>query len=156
MMLACPGLRVLATSRQPIGILGEIQYRLPSFGSPEVHQTLEEIRKYEAVRLFEARAQLAQPDFGLSMENAASVAQICSRLDGIPLAIEAELELPDERSGSGRRQGRRLGNRRSAQGFRDGTRRQPGLRRRGRGRRRWGRFLSPHFPGRADTNKNCE
>jgi predicted ATPase len=84
----CPQLKVLATSRQPLGILGEIQYRLPSLELPAGQQTLEEIGKFEAVRLFEERAQLAQPDFQLTLENAVSVAQICSRLDGIPLAIE--------------------------------------------------------------------
>jgi predicted ATPase/transcriptional regulator with XRE-family HTH domain len=84
----CPQLKILATSRQPLGILGEIQYRLPSLGLPDSEQTLEKFRDYESVRLFEERAQLAQPDFKLTMENASSVAQICSRLDGIPLAIE--------------------------------------------------------------------
>lgn len=84
----CPQLKILATSRQPLGILGEIQYRLPSLGLPNIEQTLEKFRDYESVRLFEERAQLAQPDFKLTMDNASSVAQICSRLDGIPLAIE--------------------------------------------------------------------
>ncbi|RPJ43466.1 MAG: hypothetical protein EHM21_11490, partial [Chloroflexi bacterium] len=83
----CPQLKILATSRQALGILGEIQYRLPSLGLPGVQQTFEEIRNYESVRLFAERAQLAQPDFKLTAENAASVAQICARLDVIPLAI---------------------------------------------------------------------
>ncbi|HEU4772844.1 MAG TPA: helix-turn-helix domain-containing protein, partial [Candidatus Udaeobacter sp.] len=84
----CPRLKILATSREALGILGEIQYHLPSLGLPDIQQTLEQFRDYESVRLFEERAQLAQPDFKLTMENAASVAQICSRLDGMPLAIE--------------------------------------------------------------------
>ncbi len=63
-------------------------YRLPSLGFPDAEQTLEKFRDYESVRLFEERARLAQPDFKLTAENAASVVQICSRLDGIPLAIE--------------------------------------------------------------------
>ena len=84
----CPRLKILATSRQALGILGEIQYRLPSLELPDTHQTLKRLKDYESMRLFEERAQLAQLDFQLTEENAASVAQICSRLDGIPLAIE--------------------------------------------------------------------
>ena len=84
----CPQLKILATSRQPLGIPGEIQYRLPSLGLPDGRQKLEDIRDYESVRLFQERAQLALPDFKLTMENASDVARICSHLDGIPLAIE--------------------------------------------------------------------
>ena len=84
----CPQLKILATSREALGILGEIVYHMPSLGLPDIQQTLETFREYESVRLFEERARLAQPDFKLTMENASSVAQICSRLDGIPLAIE--------------------------------------------------------------------
>jgi predicted ATPase len=84
----CPHLRILATSREPLSILGEVVYPMPSLGLPDIQQTLETFREYESVRLFEQRAQLAQPEFKLTMENASSVAQICSRLDGIPLAIE--------------------------------------------------------------------
>ena len=84
----CPQLKILATSREALGILGEIVYHMPSLGLPNIQQTLEKFREYESVRLFEERAQLAQSDFKLTMENASSVAQICSRLDGIPMAIE--------------------------------------------------------------------
>jgi predicted ATPase len=84
----CPRLKILATSREALGILGEIVYHMPSLGLPDIQQTLETFRDYESVRLFEERAHLAQPDFKLTMENASSIAQICSRLDGIPLAIE--------------------------------------------------------------------
>ena len=84
----CPQLKVLTTSREALGILGEIVYPMPSLGLPDIQQTLETFRTYESVRLFEERARLAQPDFKLTLENASSVAQICSRLDGIPLAIE--------------------------------------------------------------------
>jgi predicted ATPase/transcriptional regulator with XRE-family HTH domain len=84
----CPQLKILATSREALGILGEIVYHMPSLRVPNMQQTLEHFREYESVRLFEERAQLAQPDFQLTMENASSIAQICSRLDGIPLAIE--------------------------------------------------------------------
>ncbi|HEX9838221.1 MAG TPA: helix-turn-helix domain-containing protein [Anaerolineales bacterium] len=84
----CLHLKILATSREAFGILGEIVYHMPSLRLPDIQQTLETFREYESVRLFEERSQLAQPDFKLTMENASSVAQICSRLDGIPLAIE--------------------------------------------------------------------
>ena len=84
----CPNLKILATSREALGILGEIVYHMPSLRLPDIQQTLEHFREYESVRLFEERAQLAQSDFKLTMENASSVVQICSRLDGIPLAIE--------------------------------------------------------------------
>lgn len=84
----CPQVKILATSREALGILGEIRYRLPSLGLPDIQQTLERFRAYESVRLFEERARLAQPDFTLTLENAAAITQICSRLDGIPLAIE--------------------------------------------------------------------
>jgi predicted ATPase len=84
----CPHLKILATSREALGILGEIVYPMPSLGLPDIQQTLERFREYESVRLFEERARLAQPDFKLTMENVSSVAQICSRVDGIPLAIE--------------------------------------------------------------------
>lgn len=84
----CPHLKILATSRESLGILGEIIYHMPSLRLPDIQQTLDHFRDYESVRLFEERARLAQPDFKLTMENASSIAQICSRLDGIPLAIE--------------------------------------------------------------------
>ena len=84
----CSQLNILATSRQPLGVLGEMQYRLPSLGLPDSQLTIENIRGSDSVRLFEERAQLTQPDFILARENATFVTQICSLLDGIPLAIE--------------------------------------------------------------------
>jgi predicted ATPase/DNA-binding XRE family transcriptional regulator len=85
-----PGLKILASSREPISVVGEALYRVPSLGLPVLQQlpTLDHLREFEAIRLFEERAQLAQFDFSVTLENAASVAQICQRLDGIPLAIE--------------------------------------------------------------------
>jgi transcriptional regulator with XRE-family HTH domain len=70
----CPHLKILATSREALGILGEIVYHMPSLALPDIEQTLETFREYESVRLFEERARLAQPDFKLKMENASSVA----------------------------------------------------------------------------------
>jgi predicted ATPase/DNA-binding XRE family transcriptional regulator len=84
----CPNLKILATSREPLGIAGEAIYRVPSLGLPHHEQGLGEIQEFEAVRLFEDRAQLVQTDFSVTQENALFIAQICSRLDGIPLAIE--------------------------------------------------------------------
>jgi non-specific serine/threonine protein kinase len=83
-----PSLTILATSREALGILGEATYHVPSLQLPDLQQLLERFRDYESVRLFEERAQLAQMDFCLTIENGASVAKICNRLDGIPLAIE--------------------------------------------------------------------
>jgi predicted ATPase len=84
----CPNLKILVTSREALGILGEVTFRVPSLQLPNVHESTEKIKGYESMRLFEERAQLALADFILTKENASSVAQICSRLDGIPLAIE--------------------------------------------------------------------
>jgi non-specific serine/threonine protein kinase len=84
----CPNLKILATSREALGITGEAVYPVPSLALPDFQQLLENFRSYESVRLFEERAQLAQMDFSLTLENASSIAQICHRLDGIPLAIE--------------------------------------------------------------------
>ncbi|HEX9389004.1 MAG TPA: helix-turn-helix domain-containing protein, partial [Anaerolineales bacterium] len=88
LLQSCPLLKILATSREPLGILGEAVYRVPSLGLPDFQQLLDTFRDFESVELFEERAQLAQFDFSLTLENASSVAQICHRLDGIPLAIE--------------------------------------------------------------------
>jgi predicted ATPase/DNA-binding SARP family transcriptional activator len=84
----CPDLKILVTSREALNLTGEAIYRVPSLGLPKVTQIFDTIRSYESMQLFEARAQLVQFDFSLTPENAASVAQICQRLDGIPLAIE--------------------------------------------------------------------
>jgi non-specific serine/threonine protein kinase len=84
----CPKLKILATSRESLNITGEAIYRVPSLGLPDLQQILDAFRNYESIQLFEERAQLVQFDFSLTLENAASVAQICRQLDGIPLAIE--------------------------------------------------------------------
>ncbi len=84
----CPRLKIIATSREALGIMGEVTYRVPSFQLLDGQPAIEKIREYESIRLFEERGQLVQPDFKLTLENVASVVQICNRLDGIPLAIE--------------------------------------------------------------------
>jgi predicted ATPase/DNA-binding XRE family transcriptional regulator len=84
----CPELKFLATSREALGILGEAVYHVPSLEVPDIEQLFEKFRDYESVHLFEERAQLVQMNYSLTIDNAPSVAKICSQLDGIPLAIE--------------------------------------------------------------------
>ena len=84
------GLRVLATSREPLGIAGESLYPVPSMSVPDAGPggTAGSEDESEAVRLFVERARAVQPAFLLNDRNGAAVIQICQRLDGIPLAIE--------------------------------------------------------------------
>jgi len=90
LLRACPRLQILATSRQSLGVAGEAIWRVPSLPLPEAAATMgtDEIAASDAVRLFVDRARAAMPAFQLDDRNAASVAEICRRLDGIPLAIE--------------------------------------------------------------------
>lgn len=90
LLKSCPNLKILATSREALCIIGEALYQVPSLTIPDIQQIppLEKLNDYESIRLFDERAQLVQMDFALTKENASSVTQICSRLDGIPLAIE--------------------------------------------------------------------
>jgi non-specific serine/threonine protein kinase len=89
---ACRNARVLATSRMPLGVPGEIVWRVPPLRIPATAtgapRKRSEVGAYESVRLFVERASTAMPQFALTDENAEPIAQICSRLDGIPLAIE--------------------------------------------------------------------
>ena len=84
----CSQLKILATSRETMGVAGEVVYRVPSLQLSELGPQLDTFRDSEAVTLFEERAQLVQFGFSLTAENATSIAHICQRLDGIPLAIE--------------------------------------------------------------------
>ena len=84
----CPNLKILATSREPLGITGEAQYHVPPLALPDIQHLLEQILGYESIQLFEERARLVQENFSLTMVNASPIAHICQRLDGIPLAIE--------------------------------------------------------------------
>ncbi len=86
---SCPRLRVLATSREPLGVSGEVNRVVPSLSLPDNGEsTIEGRMRYEAVRLFVDRARLRLPDFELTRENAGAVVRVCRKLDGIPLAIE--------------------------------------------------------------------
>src|ERR687893_2608707 len=87
---SCPKLRVLATSREALGITGEVAWLVPSLSLPDLRRlpAVENLSQYEAARLFFERAAAANPTFELTEQNAAAVAQVCYRLDGIPLAIE--------------------------------------------------------------------
>jgi len=86
----CPGLLILATSREGLGIAGEVTYIIPSLSVPTRPEleTAASLSHYEAVRLFVERAEFHRPDFAVTNQNAAAVASICFHLDGIPLAIE--------------------------------------------------------------------
>jgi len=87
---ASPKLSIIASSREAFGIAGEASYRVPSLGLPDLKNlpSFESLDQYEAVRLFTERATSAVSTFRVTNENASAVAQICHRLDGIPLAIE--------------------------------------------------------------------
>lgn len=89
LLSGCPNLRVLATSRQPLRVPGEVVWRIPPLSLADPHETnVQVISSSEAVRLFETRARLVQPNFEIGPSNADVVAILCRRLDGIPLAIE--------------------------------------------------------------------
>lgn len=87
---ACPSVQVLATSQEVLRIPGEMVYRVAALTVPDEHdgRTPEAVQAYEAVQLFVERAAAVAPGFGLTAQNAAAIAEICRRLDGIPLAIE--------------------------------------------------------------------
>jgi len=85
---ACPGLRVLATSREPLGITGEQLAPIPRLAVPPPGVPAAEAGAYPAVRLFLDRARASDPAFRLTDETAADLVRICTALDGLPLAIE--------------------------------------------------------------------
>ena len=90
LLRGCPHLRLLATSRERLGIRGETSYRVPSLSTPapSLHPAAAALAAYEGVQLFVERARAASPDFTLTEAEAGAVARICVGLDGIPLAIE--------------------------------------------------------------------
>ena len=90
LLQAGPHLKILASSREPLRLSGETIYPVPALATPDGTQpiTVERLAQFEAARLFADRAAAAQPSFRLTAQNAAAVADICRRLDGIPLALE--------------------------------------------------------------------
>jgi predicted ATPase/class 3 adenylate cyclase len=88
LLLGCPNLRVIATSRERLAVTGEVLYRVPSLSMPPPGSDVERSLGYDAIRLFVDRAQLADPGFELEASNLDDVVSICRRLDGIPLALE--------------------------------------------------------------------
>ena len=88
LLAAAPGLRVLATSREPLGVEGEQLWRISPLAVPRPAASALEIGHNESVRLFEDRARLGQPTFTVDEQNAAAVASICRQLEGLPLGIE--------------------------------------------------------------------
>lgn len=90
LLCACPELRLLVTSRAPLGLAGEQRYPLASLALPDLEDlpSLAELSAIPAVALFVACARAVDPTFDLTEANAAAVAEICARLDGLPLAIE--------------------------------------------------------------------
>ena len=89
-LAAAPRLKVLVTSRATLRLYGEHEFPVPSLELPDTRHLPEpeDLAQYEAVRLFIARAQAVKLDFAVTNENAPAVAEICTRLDGLPLAIE--------------------------------------------------------------------
>ncbi|HSR22840.1 MAG TPA: tetratricopeptide repeat protein, partial [Candidatus Eisenbacteria bacterium] len=88
LLRACPRLQLLASSREPLGVPGELAWRLTPLSTPSGDERPEELLGYEATRLFLERARTFQPAFMLTAENAPAVARICKLTEGIPLAIE--------------------------------------------------------------------
>jgi predicted ATPase/DNA-binding SARP family transcriptional activator len=88
LLAQCPALRILATSREPLGIAGEHLAQVPPLGLPPADASAAEALTHPAVRLFADRAAAAAPDFAVDATTVAAVVEICRRLDGLPLAIE--------------------------------------------------------------------
>ncbi len=90
LLSACEGLRILATSREPLNIAGEVTWPVPGLSLPDewTFPPLDELNGYAAIRLFTERAAASQPGFVLGADSAEAVVRLCRRLDGTPLAIE--------------------------------------------------------------------
>ena len=88
LLAACPAVQVLATSRAPFRLRGEHELPLSPLTLPKRHARLIDVARASAVTLFVSRARAVRPDFDLTRQNAEHVAEVCRRLDGLPLAIE--------------------------------------------------------------------
>ncbi|MCC7023056.1 MAG: tetratricopeptide repeat protein [Thermomicrobiales bacterium] len=90
LLAAAPGISILATSRARLGLQAEHEYRVETLPLPDLAALppLEDLARYDAIALFVARARALRPEFALTPQNAAAVAAICARVDGLPLAIE--------------------------------------------------------------------
>jgi len=90
LLMSCPDMHLLATSREPLNVSGEVIWRVSSLTTPDPSTLppLEQLRGYEAVELFVDHATASHPEFNLGPDNAGAVAQVCHRLGGIPLALE--------------------------------------------------------------------
>jgi predicted ATPase len=90
LLRACASLSILTTSRELLGVDGEHSWPVPPLSLPgdDTTPAASTLAGFDAVRLFEQRAQLVLPSFRLADDNAGAVLQICRRLDGLPLAIE--------------------------------------------------------------------
>ena len=90
LLTGCPQLTVLATSREPLAVPGEVTWPVPPLPAPPFgwREDLVTLSRFDAVRLFGDRARRARPDFAITDANAGAVADLCARLDGVPLALE--------------------------------------------------------------------
>ncbi len=90
LLSSCPKLKIISTSRESMNCSGEFTYRIPPLTHPDSNQnnTPEELTQYESVRLFIERALSVNPNFRVTNENAPALAEVCLKLDGIPLALE--------------------------------------------------------------------
>ena len=90
LLAACPGVKVLVTSRAPLRVSGEHVFPTPPLALPDpaCRPALDALAEHDAVRLFVERARAVKPTFGLTAENADAIVEICRRLDGLPLAVE--------------------------------------------------------------------
>src|SRR5262249_39811437 len=89
MLSVAPGLKILVTSREPLHLYGEQEYNVPPLELPTIQGNQPDTLVHcEAIALFLQQARAVKPDFSLDEENILDVAQICVRLDGLPLAIE--------------------------------------------------------------------
>ncbi len=103
LLRGCPDLHMITSSREGLGVAGEVLYRVPPLATPDPKHLppLETMAQYEAVKLFVDRAASVKPGFTITDQNASAIAQVCVRLDGIPLAIElaaarAKMLTPDQ------------------------------------------------------------